>query len=76
MDTHERLLKPVEAADLLGISVAGLKLWRKTGIGPRFVRIGDESGPKARIRYRKTDLDEYMQSLGDGVYGRGRGNED
>ena len=38
-DRLERLLKPAEAANVLGVTVKQLAIWRSKGGGPRFVRI-------------------------------------
>jgi hypothetical protein len=47
-----------EAAQYLTRSVSSLRRARKTGIGPKFVRIGRS------IRYAKTELDNYILSCG------------
>lgn len=52
-----RLLKPDEAAALLGIGVRTLELWRQTGDGPTFVKLG----PKL-IRYREADLAAFVEA--------------
>ena len=50
------LLTTAEAASFLNISPKTLVNWRLLGIGPRYVKIG------RRIRYRKEDLESYIQS--------------
>lgn len=50
-----------EAAVYTGISVSHLAKLRHTGRGCPFVRIGD-SQTKAIIRYRKDDLDKWLNS--------------
>lgn len=47
-----------EAAQYLIRSPSSLRRARKTGIGPKFVRIGRS------IRYAKTELDNYILSCG------------
>ncbi len=43
-----------EAADYLGCSVAALRTWKRQGRGPKYFRLGK------LLRYRKTDLDEWI----------------
>lgn len=50
----DRLLRPQEAADLLGVSVRTLADWRWKSIGPRYCRI------QGRPRYRVSQLDEWV----------------
>ena len=47
-------VKDVEAADEFGLSAATLRVWRRRGIGPRYLRIGRS------IRYRRADIEEYL----------------
>lgn len=55
--THERFyLTPHQAAEYLNSSVSTLAKRRLYGGGPRFTRIG------RAVRYRKSDLDEFMAS--------------
>jgi len=49
------LLTPAEAAKVLRVSPATLPRWRWSGDGPDFVRVG------RAIRYRREDLDRYIQ---------------
>lgn len=53
-------LTTAEAARYCGISVSKLSKLRQAGTGSRYVRIGD-SKTKAVIRYRKKDLDEWLE---------------
>lgn len=60
------LLKPSEAAYVLNISAPLLRVWRRQGVGPRWVRLGAKS-----IRYPIAGIDTFMATLGmreDGVY--------
>ena len=52
--SDEIYLKPREAADFLRTSTSTLAKRRLYGDGPKFCRIG------RAIRYRKTDLDDFM----------------
>lgn len=38
------------------VSVSGLRKWRATGQGPKFYRLG------RLIRYKRSDLDEWLES--------------
>jgi predicted DNA-binding transcriptional regulator AlpA len=49
-------LTPIQAAKYLGISEAVLRLWRSEGKGPRHFKAGEKL-----IRYRKTDLDFWIE---------------
>lgn len=46
-------LKTKEVADRFNITVQTVKLWRRTGKGPKFLRIGDS------IRYKQTDVEDF-----------------
>lgn len=48
------LLTDDEAANLLSLSPATLKKWRRTRRGPRYYRLG------SAIRYRRDDLESYL----------------
>lgn len=54
-------LSPLEAAEYTGISRSQLAKLRHSGRGCTYVRIGD-SPTKAIIRYRRTDLDAWLES--------------
>jgi excisionase family DNA binding protein len=45
-----------EAADYLNIKKGTLEVWAVTGKGPQFMKLG------RAVRYRKIDLDAYMES--------------
>jgi len=65
MDKHEHPFSPVltesETAQLLGgLSVSGLRKWRKTGKGPKYLRLG------RLIRYRRADIEAWLESHCDG----------
>ena len=50
------LLDQKTAAKLLGLSVRTLERHRLAGTGPRYARLG------RLIRYRKSDLDDWVQA--------------
>jgi DNA-binding transcriptional MerR regulator len=53
----ERLLTPAEAAKLLGgISTDTLRDWRYRGVGPAYVRVGQQ------VRYDLRDLERYRDA--------------
>ena len=49
-------VNPQGAADLLGVSIRLLGKWRRTGDGPRFVRLGHRC-----VRYRIIDLHTFQE---------------
>ena len=51
---QELLLTESETARRLGISVSGLRKWRREGQGPHFIRLG------RLIRYSVPDLEEWL----------------
>ncbi len=51
------LLKAQEAADYLGVSASCLAQWRMLRRGPPVARISGRT-----IRYRKHDLDQWIES--------------
>ncbi|WP_292078038.1 helix-turn-helix transcriptional regulator [Brevundimonas sp. UBA7838] len=53
-----RLLGTPQAASLLGISPATLKLWRHQGKGPVFVKMGPS--PQSAVGYDPDDLDAWV----------------
>ena len=50
------LLCEQQAAAMLGYTPRALQQWRRTGTGPRFVRVSARS-----IRYRRKDLLEWIE---------------
>lgn len=55
MNSEARLIvREVEASQMLGISVAALRRWRREGRGPSFVRL------ERCIGYRLTDLQSFI----------------
>lgn len=58
MVTSQTLLTTSEAARTLGIQAQTLRLWRVSGKGPAYVRLG--SGKFARACYRREDLERWI----------------
>ena len=46
-----------ELAKRWGLSANRLRQWRVAGMGPNFLKLGD--GPKAPVRYRLEDIEEF-----------------
>lgn len=53
----DQLLDPPSAGRWLGVHVNTLKRWRRTGTGPRYIRVG-----RSRVRYRVRDLDAWLDA--------------
>ena len=51
-----QLLDEGAAASILCVSKRTLQLWRRSGNGPAFVKLG------AAVRYRPSDLDEFIEA--------------
>ena len=51
------LLRPSEAAELIGLKTRALEAWRYRGTGPRWVKLS----PRV-VRYRRADLIEWAES--------------
>lgn len=57
MRSDSRLVvREAEAAQMLGVSTAALKRWRREGRGPAFVKI------ERCVAYRFADLEEFLES--------------
>lgn len=54
------VLDTPQAAAYLSVAKQTLENWRTLGQGPRFVRFG--AGARAAIRYKITDLDQYIEA--------------
>ena len=52
----ERLLNPRETAERLGLAEQTLAVWRMTGRGPMFRKIG------ARVKYKSQDIDAFIEA--------------
>jgi hypothetical protein len=55
-----KLLKAADTAELLDVSTDTLSRWRIQGIGPKFCKF--HRGKQAIIRYRTSDLDEFISN--------------
>ena len=64
MNEQQNSITPRKAAQYLGISEAALRLWRSRGEGPRYFRAGDKL-----VRYRRADLDGWIESRLSGTGG-------
>ncbi|WP_094288413.1 helix-turn-helix transcriptional regulator [Mycobacterium lehmannii] len=42
------------AAPMIGVEPQTLKLWRRKGVGPRYVKFGN------RVRYRVSDIEAWL----------------
>ena len=56
----EVFLSEIDLAQRLGLSVKALQGWRARRVGPPFLKLG--AGPRARVRYRLTDLLDWEAS--------------
>jgi hypothetical protein len=56
---NKLLFDETEAAIVLGISPETLKVWRREGRGPAWVRLGDNK----LVRYALIDLEDYVTAL-------------
>ena len=55
-DSTTRALTERKVAELLGLSVATLRVWRHRGKGPRFLRLG------RAVRYLPADLADFVRA--------------
>ncbi|HLO75161.1 MAG TPA: helix-turn-helix domain-containing protein [Magnetospirillum sp.] len=51
------LLTPPEVAARLQVSVKSLENWRRTGAGPRFIRLG-----RCCVRYAREDVEDFIRA--------------
>lgn len=54
----ENLLTARECAAFLGITPNTLKIWRKKGIGPAYLKINDKN-----LRYDPREIDQWLIDL-------------
>lgn len=54
------LLDRVQAAQVLGVSVATLARWHARGVGPASVKLGDHR--QSPCRYAREDLENWLRS--------------
>lgn len=55
-------LTPAEAAEYAGVSKSLLSQHRQRGTGCTYIRVGD-SRTKAKILYRRSDLDKWLSNF-------------
>lgn len=58
-------LTPREVAAQLGVHPGTLANWRYMGLGPKYTKQADN--PNAPVRYRQTDVSEYVQQARGGA---------
>lgn len=58
----DELLNPKQVSDLLQIGVIQLAKWRMFGRGPRFVKMGDAGKKHVPVRYRRSDIEAWLQA--------------
>lgn len=56
----DKLMKPIEVQEDYGWSTKTLRQWRWLNKGPDFIRVGE--GPSARIRYRQSAIEAYLDA--------------
>jgi predicted DNA-binding transcriptional regulator AlpA len=54
LETSDRLLRPADVAERIGIPVGTLANWRCDGRGPRYLKVG------RHVRYRAADLETWL----------------
>jgi DNA-binding transcriptional MerR regulator len=58
---EDKLLKPSGVAELLGVPVNTLTMWRYRGVGPPWLKLG------RHVRYRDRDLQRWFDEQTHGV---------
>lgn len=58
----EKLLKPIEVAAILQVHRGTLDKWRRLGIGPPFVNLGEKA-----IRYEASAIDRWLAAKSEGA---------
>ncbi len=56
------VLRPKAATDYLQVSAETMRRWRRTGGGPKFIRLGEQA-----IGYLISDLNDWLVSRGEGL---------
>jgi predicted DNA-binding transcriptional regulator AlpA len=54
-ENHVKLVDETEASEILAVTKAALRRWRRERRGPRFVKLG------RLIRYSQTDLESFVE---------------
>jgi hypothetical protein len=55
------LLTPLQLSQLIGISPAVLSNWRRTGMGPAYIKLGKSA--KAKVRYPIEQVQAWKKSF-------------
>ena len=53
---QSRLITPEELADAIGIPIKRLYTWRLKGVGPTYVKVGNN------LRYRSSDIEDWLNA--------------
>lgn len=56
-ESADRLLDTAAVSVRLGVHENTLKRWRRTGTGPRYIRVS-----RSRVRYRVRDLESWLSA--------------
>jgi hypothetical protein len=56
----DKLLSETQVADVLQVTPACLRAWRRVLKGPRFIRVG-AGVTKPRIRYKELDIEAWVE---------------
>lgn len=60
---REPMLSPAQVGELLGLSRSTVDRMRREGKGPPWIKVSGEIGHSGgRIRYRRSDIEAYLQS--------------
>jgi predicted DNA-binding transcriptional regulator AlpA len=62
MAALEDAMSTVEAAAYIGMHPSTLANWRLAGVGPKYVSLGSDKNKRGKVRYRKRDLEEWLES--------------
>lgn len=67
MAEEKKMMTTKEASEYLSVSEQTLLGWRRSNMGPPWVRIGARpDGGRGCIRYRVKELEEYLDSCSEG----------
>lgn len=57
---ERQLMSTEELAAELGVKPGTLRLWRSSGGGPSYIRVG--RGSRSPVAYRRADVEEWVQA--------------
>ncbi len=60
--TVEPLLRVDQVSDYLGVSTDTLETWRRKGLGPKSIKVGQR-----HVRYRRADVDRWLDEQASGL---------